>query len=186
MTSAGASTMTTMPPPSTSTPGTSAETSGPPATGSGGSDDLLCPPDPAPEPSYILGWEYVGGYYAIEAGTELAIVMGWQGAFMIPLAITGAGFCVPNDPFDYENVPQLEARIDVGDTWAPLATVESFPVSFTPSDDATFHYAIIPMVLPDGLDPTELHGAAATLTSTLYVRDGPTLTFDRDVTLTFD
>jgi hypothetical protein len=183
-TGGAASTMTTMPPPSASAPVTSAEASGPPQTGSGGGIELFCPPEPEPEPDYVLGWEYIEGYHEIDEGTSVDIVMGWQGAFMVPLAITGAGFCVPVDPFDYDNVPQLDARIDVGDAWLPLTAVESFPVSFGPTaDDPALHYAIIPMVLPDGLDPFELDGLSATLTSELRVRGGPTLTFDREVIL---
>jgi len=179
--------------PSTTT-GAPADTSGHPATtdpadSTGEPTDpspWLCPIEPAPEPWFVLGWDYIGGWIELEPGDPLTITIGGQGLWMIPLGVRGEGFCVPADPYAYDLVPTLDARIEAEGRPTPVAAVVGFPVSFEPLDetDRTLGYTFIPMIIDDTIDPAELEGVPATIHAELRARDTPPLSFTLDGVLT--
>jgi hypothetical protein len=149
----------------------------------------LCPTEPAPDPWFVLGWDYVDGWIDLDPGGPFTITIGGQGAWMIPLGVRGEGFCVPADPYAYDLVPTLDASIDAQGRAEPIAAVLGFPVSFQPLYDdeggpGTLGYTFIPMIIDDAIDPAELEGIPATIHAELRARDTPPLSFTLDGVLT--
>lgn len=60
----------------------------------------------------MLGWDYKDGWLDLEPNGPVTIIVGGQGAWMIPIGVRGEGFCVPSDPHDYGRVPTLDIRIE--------------------------------------------------------------------------
>lgn len=180
--------------PATSTTGELAGTSigtTEPADSSGEPTDpspWLCPAEPAPDPWFTLGWDYIDGWVDLEPGGPFTITIGGQGAWMIPLGVRGHGFCVPADPYAYDLVPTLDVRIEAEGHPEPIAAVLGFPVSFVPLDQADpqsdLRYTFIPMIIVDELDVTTLEGVPASIHAELRARDTPPLSFTLDGVLT--
>lgn len=172
-------------------PGTSTQAASGPADSSGEAADAVwrCPTTtPAPDPWFVLGWDYKDGWLDLSPGGPLTITLGGQGMWMIPLGVHGDGFCVPADPHAYDLVPTLDVTITAEGHPAPIATVLGFPVSFVPLDEddpaSMLGYTFIPMILADELDVTTLEGVPATIHAELHTRDAPLLAFDHAGVLT--
>jgi hypothetical protein len=144
----------------------------------------LCPPEPAPAPAFVLGWDYKDGWIDLHPGGPVTITIGGQGAWMIPLGVRGEGFCVPADPSAYDLVPTLDIRIEAAGHPEPIAVVLGFPVSFEPLDEGGLGYTFIPMILADHLDLDTLQGVPTTIRAELRPRDTPPLPFVLDGVLT--
>lgn len=137
----------------------------------------LCPTEPDVLPGFELGWDYKDGWIDLEPDGPLVIIIGGQGAWMIPLGVRGDGFCVPADSSDYENVPPLDVTIEAGGRAEPVAIVRDFPVSFEPIDEGGLGYTFIPMVIADGLTVETLEGLDTTIRAELRARDVPPLEY---------
>ncbi|MCX4241624.1 hypothetical protein [Paraliomyxa miuraensis] len=143
-------------------------------------DPWLCPTEQAPDPRFVLGWDYKDGWIDLEREGPITITVGGQGAWMVPLGVRAEGFCVPADPYAYDLVPTLDVRIEAEGHASPVAAVVGFPVSFQPRREGGFHYTFIPMIIADELDPYELHGVPATITAELRPRDVMPLSWQLD------
>lgn len=141
-----------------------------------------------PDGSWIAMGQGEEGWFPVENGDELVMVLGGQGLLMFPMPLRGAGFTLPDDPSDYTDprtpifdmyldVPGFE--LDFGDHFKRLA---NYPVPFEILPDGTYEFVYITVFVPDELlDPCDIDGLPGELHAELDVADGYTLTWDRSV-----
>lgn len=140
----------------------------------------LCPPEPGPDPWFVLGWDYKDGWIELSPDGPITITVGGQGAWMVPLGVRGDGFCVPADPYAYDRVPTLDVSIEAEGHAQPVAAVVGFPVSFKPRSEGGLGYTFIPMIIADDLELESLDGLPASIRAELRPRDVAPLSFALD------
>lgn len=170
-----------------STDPTSDPTSAGPTSGSGSEGGEEGPP-PAD------GWIEIGHgldeFFAFEG--ELPLTMGPQGFMMFSLPLRGSDFPVSPDPYDFDHpdTPVLSV-------WADIDGVEpehpsghfvaylDYPVPFAFSDDADIDYEFVSvwLVVPDTIDPQDLHGRDAVVHAELQCSDGQLLVDEHNLTV---
>ena len=130
------------------------------------------------------------GWYPVENGDSLLMVLGGQGLLMFPMPLRGAGFTLPEDPTDWSDpdIPILDMYIDIdgynigfGDHFFRLA---NYPIPFEILPDGTYEFVYVTLFVPNELgDPCQIDGQPSQLHAELETADGYVLTWDRNVVI---
>jgi hypothetical protein len=122
-------------------------------------------------------------YRALEPGDTIQIVRGGQGLLMLPLAIRGKGFEVPEDPNEWDDprMPHINLWIDIEGFnvgfGGHFARVPDYPIGFVPIDDeGTLEHLYIAVLVPDGIeDPQALTSQPGLIRAELRTYMQPTV-----------
>lgn len=144
-----------------------------------------------PNPSaWIAMGQGEEGWYPVENGDELLMVLGGQGLLMFPMPLRGKGFTLAPDPSDYTDprTPLFDMYLDIEgfelDFGGHFKRLANYPVPFEILEDGTYEFVYITLFVPDELpDPCDIDGLPGTLHAELDVVDGYVLTWDRTVTI---
>ena len=111
------------------------------------------PDDPLADPTFR----------ELKDGDTIQIVRGGQGLLMLPLAVRGRGFEVPEDPNDWDNprMPHINLWMDIEDFnvgfGGHFARVPDYPIGFEPIDEmGTLEHLYIAVLVPDAIDDPAL------------------------------
>jgi hypothetical protein len=128
------------------------------------------------------------GWYPVENGDELVMVLGGQGLLMFPMPLRGKGFTLADDPSDYTDpsTPIFDMYLDIEgfdlDFGGHFKRLSNYPVPFEILPDGTYEFVYITLFVPDELtDPCDIDGLPGQLHAELDVVDGYVLTWDRSV-----
>jgi hypothetical protein len=128
------------------------------------------------------------GWYPVENGDELLMVLGGQGLLMFPMPLRGKGFTLADDPSDYTHpdTPIFDMHLDIEgfdlDFGGHFKRLSNYPVPFKILPDGTYEFVYITLFVPDELtDPCDIDGLPGQLHAELDVVDGYVLTWDRSV-----
>lgn len=143
-----------------------------------------------PDGAWIAMGQGEEGWFPVEDGDELVMVLGGQGLLMFPMPLRGSGFTLPPDPSDYTDprTPIFDMYLDVPgfdlDFGGHFKRLSNYPVPFTVLPDGTYEFVYITLFVPDELpDPCDIDGLPGELHAELDVVDGYTLTWDRSVVM---
>jgi hypothetical protein len=130
------------------------------------------------------------GWYPVENGDELVMVLGGQGLLMFPMPLRGKGFTLADDPSDYTDpkTPIFDMYLDIDgfdlDFGGHFKRLSNYPVPFEILPDGTYEFVYITLFVPDELtDPCDIDGLPGQLHAELDVVDGYVLTWDRSVVI---
>ena len=130
------------------------------------------------------------GWFPVEDGDELLMVLGGQGLLMFPMPLRGSGFSLADDPSDYTDprTPIFHMYLDIPgfelDFGGHFKRLANYPVPFEILPDGTYEFVYITLFVPDDLlDPCDIDGLPGELHAELDVVDGYTLTWDRSVVM---
>jgi hypothetical protein len=153
------------------------------AEGDGDGDEGTPDPD-----AWIAMGQGEEGWYPVENGDELLMVLGGQGLLMFPMPLRGKGFTLADDPSDYTHpdTPIFDMHLDIEgfdlDFGGHFKRLSNYPVPFKILPDGTYEFVYITLFVPDELtDPCDIDGLPGQLHAELDVVDGYVLTWDRSV-----
>jgi hypothetical protein len=158
----------------------------------GGQDDADTSNDDTSNTPSPNGWIAMGqgeeGWFPVEDGDELLMVLGGQGLLMFPMPLRGSGFTLAPDPSDYTDprTPKFDMYLDIDgfdlDFGGHFKRLSNYPVPFEVLADGTYEFVYITLFVPNELtNPCDIDGLPGELHAELDVTDGYTLTWDRSV-----
>ena len=122
-------------------------------------------------------------YRELTQGDTLTIVLGGQGLLMLPLAVRGSGFQIPENPTDWDDprMPRINLWVDIEGFnvgfGGHFARVPDYTIGFVPIDDkGTLEHIYIAVLVPDGIeDPEQLLGRPGLIRAELRTYKQPTV-----------
>lgn len=158
-------------------------------SGSDGGKEEADDGPPAPGAWIAMG-QGEEGWYPVENGDELLMVLGGQGLLMFPMPLRGKGFTLADDPSDYTDpaTPIFDMYLDIPgfelDFGGHFKRLSNYPVPFEILPDGTYEFVYITLFVPDELtNPCDIDGLPGELHAELDVVDGYVLTWDRSVVM---
>lgn len=107
------------------------------------------PNDPLAEPTW----------HELKDGDTMKIVRGGQGLLMLPFAVRGSGFEVPDDPnaWDDPKMPHIDMYVDIEGNnvgfGGHFSRLNEYPIGFERIDDqGTLEHMYIAVIVPDAVD----------------------------------
>ena len=129
-------------------------------------------------------------YSEVSDGDELLMVLGGQGLLMFPMPIRGAGFPLPDNPYDYTDphMPTLDMHLDIEGFnigfGGHFARIANYPVPFEELDNGTYEFIYVTIFVPDELaNPCDIDEQPGELHVEVSTGDGQLLTWDASVTI---
>jgi hypothetical protein len=104
---------------------------------------------------------------------------------MFPMPLRGGNFELPDPPANYldDKAPILSLELDIEGyniaSGGHFKRIANYPVAFDVLEDGTYEFIYVVIIVPDSIDPSELHGRPARLHVELQPYDRPALVEER-------
>ncbi len=139
--------------------------------------------------SFEIGWGQ-DDFTPIADGDEFPIVVGGQGAQMFPMPLRGAEFFLPGNPTSWmdETGPLVDFEMDI-EGWnngpgGHFKRIANYTLDWVVLADGTYQSSFLAVIVPDGIDASEIEGETAHLWVRLRPHDQPALELELDVVVT--
>lgn len=141
-----------------------------------------------------VGWFEIGwgqaDFLPIADGDDFPIVVGGQGAQMFPVPFRGGEFFLPGNPTSWmdETGPLVDFEMDIeGRNDGPgghFKRIANYTLDWVVLPDGTYQSSFLAVIVPDGIDASEIEGEPAHLWVRLRPHDQPALELELDVVVT--
>jgi hypothetical protein len=143
----------------------------------------------APVGWYQVGWGQ-GEFVPLADGDPFPIVLGGQGAQMLPMPLQGGEWYLPDNPTSWmdETGPLVDMEIDI-EGWndgpgGHFKRIANYTLDWVVLPDGTYQSSFLPIIVPDGVDPADIEGEPAHLWVRLRPYEQPALEMELDVVVT--
>lgn len=143
----------------------------------------------APVGWFEVGWGQ-GEFVPLADGDDFPIVLGGQGAQMFPMPLRGGEWYLPGNPTSWmdETGPLVDFEMDI-EGWndgpgGHFKRIANYTLDWIVLDDGSYQSAFLPIIVPDGVDPTDIEGEPAHLWIRLRPYEQPALELELDVVVT--